>query len=172
MINKMIVTAAVAFAAIAPAQAENFSGAYIGAGATIDNFQGSGPNEGLGFSGAGATAFAGYDVPLGGAFAGVEANADLHSAKVDVLKLKWSWGVGGRLGLTVSPSTAVYGRVGYQRTQVGDGTDKAWLDGLRYGAGIETGLTEKVSLRAEFSQINYENDFITNQGALSVLMHF
>lgn len=157
-----------------PAMAEDFAGPYVGVGVTVDNFQGSGSSEGFGISGLGGTAFAGYDLPLGEkAFAGVEANADINSADVSgVLDADWAWGAGARAGYKLNDSTALYGRVGYARTRLSDGVDHQWLDGVRYGVGVQTGLTEKLSLRAEFTQSNFEQDLVNNQGAISLSYGF
>ena len=163
-----------------PAAARDFAGPYVGAGVTLDNVQGSGPNEGLGVSGIGGTIFLGYDLPLGEkAFAGVEANADLASADDDAntgLEAKWGWGVSGRLGYKLNDSTAAYARVGYARGQFGvKGCGKAcnsWGDAVRYGAGLETSVSQNVSLRAEFSQYNFESDVINNQVSVALSYGF
>ena len=157
-----------------PAMAEDFAGPYVGAGVTLDNFQGSGSLEGIGFSGLGGTVFAGYDMPLGeSAFAGVEANADVNSADLDgAIDADWAWGAGARLGYKLNESTALYGRVGYARTRLSSGGTHQWLDGVRYGVGLQTGLTEQLSLRAEVTQINFEDDLINNQGALTLSYGF
>lgn len=157
-----------------PAMAEDFTGPYVGAGVTLDNIQGSGSSEGLGFSGIGGTVFAGYDLPLSeNAFAGVEANADVNSADVaGAVDADWAWGAGARLGYKLNDSTALYGRVGYARQRLSFGGVHGWLDGVRYGVGVQTGLTEQLSLRAEVTQINFENDLVNNQAALSLSYGF
>ena len=160
--------------------AEDFSGPYIGAGVTLDNVQGSGDVEGLGASGIGGTVFAGYDLALGqNAFVGLEANADLNTADVELdtdeletVEADWGWGVGGRIGYKLNASTALFARVGYARNRVSADDVSAWADGVRYGVGLQTSLTQNVSLRAEFSQFNYEADVINNQAALSLSYGF
>lgn len=170
---RFVVLAAAAAAFATPAMAEDFAGPYVGAGVTLDNIQGSGDLEGFGVSGVGGTVFAGYDLPLGEkAFAGVEANADLNTADVSGLEAKWGWGIGARAGFKLNDSTALYGRVGYARNRISFGGDSDWGKGVRYGVGVQTGLTEQLSLRAEFSQFNYESDIINNQGSLSLSYGF
>jgi len=165
------ISAAVAVAA--PASARDFNGGYAGVAMTLDNIQGSGDAEGIGFSGVGASGFAGYDVPVStNVFVGVEGNIDLNTADALGLEAKWGWGVSGRLGTKVNDSTALYARVGYARGKLSAGGDSAWFDGVRYGAGLETSLTDTLSLRAEFTQINYEASLINNQGTIGVVFGF
>jgi outer membrane immunogenic protein len=169
----LIAAAALCVAFATPAMADDFAGPYVGVGVTLDNVQGSGALEGFGMSGVGGTAFAGYDVPLGAnAFVGVEGNLDLNSADAQGVQADWGWGVGGRVGYKLNSSTALYARGGYARDRVSAAGVHAWGDGVRYGLGVQTALTRKVSLRAEFSQFNYEHDLINNQGALSLSYGF
>src|SRR3546814_2612472 len=99
-------------------------------------------------------------MPLGNAaFAGVEGNIDLNTADALGIEAKWGWGVSGRAGLMVNDSTGVYGRVGYQRNKIGaTGVGSAWGDGVRFGGGVETGLTDSAALRVEFNHVNYESE--------------
>lgn len=173
----IVAAAASAIAFAAPASAEVLSGPHAGIAMTVDNIQGSGSNEGLGFSGVGVSGFAGYDMPLtSNVFAGVEANIDAYTADDAVNDAKWGWGVSGRLGTKLNDSTGLYARVGYARTKVGydDGvvSDHQWLDGVRYGAGIETKVTDSVALRAEFTQFNFEKDVVNNQALVGVVFGF
>lgn len=173
MKTSLIAAAAVIAAISAPAAAREFNGAYAGAALALDNVQGSGDAEGVGFSGVGVSGFAGYDVPLGtSAFAGIEGNIDVNTADAAGLEAKWGWGVSGRLGAKVNDSTGLYARVGYARQKIGALGDSYWLDGVRYGAGVETSLTDQVALRAEFSQFNYEDDIINNQGTIGLVLSF
>lgn len=172
-IIKLAAACAVAAVVASPAYAGDFSGPYVGAGVTLDNVQGTGALDGIGFSGVGGTAFAGYNMTLGNSFfAGVEANADVYSADAFGIKAKWGWGVGGRLGVKVNPSTALYARAGYARAKLSAGGFSDWGDGVRYGLGVETGVGETVAVRAEFTQTNYEGDLANNQGALSLVVGF
>jgi len=168
------VSAAVAVAA--PACARDFNGGYAGVALTLDNVQSSGDYEGYGASGVGVSGFAGYDVPVSSnMFVGVEGNVDLYTVDEDnvlAAEAKWGWGVSGRLGTKVNDSTALYARVGYARAKASAFGVSAWGDGVRYGAGLETGLTDSLSLRAEFSQINFEDDLINNQGTIGVVFGF
>ena len=166
------VSAVVAVAA--PASARDFNGGYAGVALTLDNVQTSGDYEGFGVSGVGVSGFVGYDVPVSSnVFVGVEGNIDGYTADVDDYDvLKWGWGISGRLGTKVNDSTALYARVGYARAKSSDAGDSTWGDAVRYGAGLETSLTDSLSLRAEFSQFNFENDLINNQGTIGVVFAF
>src|SRR5690606_23722085 len=121
--RKFVLALAASAAFATPAMAEDFAGPYVGVGVTLDNVQGSGAAEGLGVSGLGATAFAGYDIALGtSGFVGFEANADLNTADyddgVDEIEADWGWGVGARAGYKLNDSTALFVRGGYARNRV------------------------------------------------------
>ncbi|WP_374597922.1 outer membrane beta-barrel protein [Sphingosinicella sp.] len=161
-----------ALAVVSPASADVFNGAYAGLGATLDNVNGSGSLEGLGASGAGLTGFVGYDMPLGGAFVGVEGNIDLNTADAGGLEAKWGWGASARAGFKINDATGLYGRIGYQRNKISGGGVSAWGDGVRFGGGVETAISDKASLRAEFNHVNFEDDVINNQGVVGVLFRF
>ncbi len=159
-----ILSIAAAAAVVLASPAIAATGPYLGVGVTHDNIATGGDLEGVGFNGVGGTVFAGYKLPVGdNYYAAVEANFDLASAKVgddlDHTKADHSFGASALLGLNISDSTAFFGRVGYQRgretTRV-DGVDFSdSRDGLRFGAGLETKISEKFSLRAEYSRTHY-----------------
>lgn len=161
--RKIAFVAAVAAAAVsAPAFAQ---GPYIGLGVTHENTATSGDLEGLlGVSGIGGTVLAGYSMPLSGSvFAGIEANFDLSSAKLGDntagFEADNSFGVSGRLGTNLNEKTSLFGRVGYQRGRLSFTADSVKesesFDGVRFGAGVQTAVSEKVSLRAEYSRTHY-----------------
>lgn len=162
----LTIAAVAATIAAVPAMAAE-AGPYVGVGVTLDNYGTTGGNEGLGMSGVGGTVYGGYNMPLTPkVWAGVEANFDIASADADYggykVKADHSYGIAGRLGYNVSDSTAVYGKVGYQRGRLTDtdGIDKSRSnrDGLRLGGGVETALTEKVGLRLEYNHTHYYAD--------------
>lgn len=146
-----------------PAMASN-TGAYVGVGATHDNVATSGDIEGLGINGVGGTIVAGYDFAIGAdAFLGVEANFDVLSAEAGDsdfgFKVKNSFGGSTRLGFNISDSAAIYGRIGYQRGRATDQVDgesfSGSRDGLRFGLGLETSLSQKASVRFEYNRTRY-----------------
>ena len=171
--KKFVCAAFMAAVLSSPVFAADFNGPYAGVGATVDNVNGSGALEGIGLSGAGATAFAGYDMPLGGMFVGVEGNIDLNTADVAGVEAKWGWGASIRTGAKLNESTGAYVRAGYQRNKVSvAGFGSGWGDGVRFGGGIETGISEKLSLRAEFNHVNFESDLVNNQGVIALVFGF
>ena len=158
-----LLAAATAAALASPAFAAN-EGAYAGMGITHDNVATGGDVEGVGFNGVGGTVFAGYKIPVGEkAYTAVEANFDIMSAKVgdeaDNVKANHSFGASALLGFNLNDSTSLFGRIGYQRgretTTIDSEEFAANRDGLRFGAGLETKLTESLSLRGEYSRTHY-----------------
>jgi outer membrane immunogenic protein len=131
--------------------------------------------DGLSANGVAGGIFAGYNFAVSTAFVGVEgfgresdANFKLVATDgTDTLGLrvraKESYGVAGRVGFRVTPGTALFARVGWVNTRFkaafNDGT--GWVSGhdtqsgIEYGAGIETRLSPKVSLRAEYVAADY-----------------
>lgn len=90
--------------------------------------------------------------------------------------LEDSWAVGGRLGFLSSESTLWYGLVGYTQAKIkgeagheGGGLRLAsdhgdyqyswsdWQDGLVVGGGVETLLTDAISLKMEYRYTDYES---------------
>lgn len=80
-----------------------------------------------------------------------------------------NWTVGGRIGFLASESTLIYGLVGYTQAKAewdwesgafedvfisGFGSAAAsgseWLDGVTFGGGVETMLTENLSAKVEY----------------------
>ncbi len=161
-----------------PAHAEEFSGPFVGTGLTFDNYSGSGDAEGIGgVSGIGGTAYAGYDYKINDRiFIGAEANADFASADADVVGIpvesEWGWGVSGRLGYKINDKTALYTRAGYARQRVQLDGEKFWLDAIRYGGGLETFISDKIAVRAEYSQFNAESNVTNNQVTAGLLYRF
>lgn len=86
-----------------------------------------------------------------------------------------SYGLGVLAGYNLTDTTSIYGRLGYQRTNfeltesyadifgsesVSGDED---LNGVRYGVGIETALTQAVALRLDWSQTQYSDHTETNE---------
>lgn len=169
---RTLLLAAATFGIAASAHAADLAGPYIGGGVTHDNVAGSGAIEGLGANGVGGTVFAGYNVPLSAGFVGVEANLDLNTVDADDAEAKWGYGFGARAGLNLSDATAAYVRAGYQRNKVELDGASGWGDGVRFGGGLETALSETASLRLEYNHTNYERDLVNNQAVVGVVFGF
>lgn len=90
--------------------------------------------------------------------------------------LEDSWAIGGRLGFLSSDSTLWYGLAGYTQAKIkGQAGHTAllrvagehdshyqyrwsgWRDGLVLGAGVETLLTDAISLKMEYRYTDYES---------------
>jgi hypothetical protein len=77
-----------------------------------------------------------------------------------------TYGVRGRAGIIVSPSTMIYGLLGWVHAdrefslRDGDGTPVASAafgrDGREIGGGIETWIGRRLSLRAEYSYVTFD----------------
>jgi outer membrane immunogenic protein len=120
----------------------------------------------------------GYDMQMGGAVVGIEAeasdsSADVCDKDVDVIGDRLCIGakrdlyVGGRVGAAVGTSTLIYGKAGYTNARFGfdyddggngsnDFGDGRNLDGVRVGAGVETLLGSNSFVKAEYRYSNYE----------------
>lgn len=144
----------------------DFDPDFSGGSVALDGLSGDGIAGGI---------FAGYHVGFGGGFAALEGFARLSSASmeisatdgVDTISLeaeaKESYGLAARLGAKVNGSTGVYARVGWINTKfkttLNDSVDvytaSETEDGIQYGAGIETMVGPKMSLRAEYVLADY-----------------
>jgi outer membrane immunogenic protein len=160
--RKVLLSLATAATVVAtPAFAAAEPGPYVGVGVTVDNFNGTGNAQGIGFDGVGGTAVAGYNLPIGEkAFAGLEGNFDLSSADAGNTKADYSFGASARLGYHISQGAALYGKVGYQRGRLTLDRDLATefhesRDGLRLGGGIEANLTGRTAVRVEYNHTHY-----------------
>lgn len=175
---RFVILAAAAAAIATPAMAEPFAGPYVGAEVGVDNYEVKEAGiDGLSANGIVGGVYAGYDVALGAnAFAGIEANASLSGAKatyddgVDVARIKAreSYGATARLGYMLNDSTALYGRAGWANTKfkasvngVSAGSDSD--DALVLGAGVETRIGSKASLRVEYTRVDYSDLVKNNQ---------
>lgn len=188
MVYKLILAIVASTTVAAPAFAAADEGPYIGVGVTNANFNGSHDAEGIGFSGPGASAFAGYNIPLGKLFASVEANFDLSNADVGDtdrgIEVRYAYGATARLGYHLSDAAVLYGRLGYQRTHVYDYVDSEQNSenrhGLRVGAGVEANVSKNVAVRVEYTHTQNERTTIedikagvdSNQGTLGVVFGF
>ncbi len=85
--------------------------------------------------------------------------------------------IGGRLGYLVTPATLIYGSIGYSRIELDDarlsvnvdglgsfGTRVASsgaIDGFFLGGGIETKITDNISLKLDYRYTNGDSEQIT-----------
>lgn len=138
----------------------------IDATGSFDGLSGNGVMGGL---------FAGYHLGSGNTFVAIEGFAQFSDASMSIsatdgidtigasISAKESFGVAARLGVKVNNATGVYGRVGWLSTnfesKLNDGfdtyTENEYEDAIQYGVGLETMVSEKVSLRAEYLMASY-----------------
>lgn len=138
--NKFAIAALAAVASVSSANAETFSGPFIGAQVSRDAYEvkaegtdlGGGLSldfDGISANGVGGGIFVGYDYALSqNVFFGVEANANISSASASVelsdgvdsinakVSARESFGLSARLGYMLAEKTAVYARGGWQTT--------------------------------------------------------
>ncbi|MFL9839544.1 outer membrane beta-barrel protein [Sphingomonas sp. ST-64] len=131
---------------------------------------------------------AGYDIALGGAVVGVEAELSDSTGKVKANSTDpnyFGFGevgagrdiyVGLRAGVLASPSTLIYAKGGYTNARLNvlasDGTtelrENFELDGWRIGAGVEKAIGSNTYAKLEYRYSNYSNaNFEFNNGAVT-----
>lgn len=118
---------------------------------------------------------AGYDIPLGGAVLGIEAELSDSTAKTTTstsdpnffgygeVKSGRDIYVGARLGFEASPGTLVYAKGGYTNARLNvlasDGEtslrENFQLDGWRLGAGVEQSIGRNTYAKLEYRYSNY-----------------
>lgn len=159
------------------------SGPYFGVQVGHDSFEVKAENtdfggtaisaDGLSGNGASGGIYAGYDLALTSTgFVGVEAGFDYSAAAISIssggdtasVKARETYSVAARLGLAVANSTGIYAKLGYANTRfkataVSGGTtlfsDSRSKGAFVYGGGIETGLTDRLTIRGEFTVADY-----------------
>lgn len=117
--------------------------------------------------------YGGFGCMIGPAYFGLEAEGDVTAidwnierdpnGRIYSARHKWSYGGSARVGLAVSRSTLVYGRIGKVWTKFDvpyatSGTSVRSLeviDGVRFGGGLEIGLGARARLRADYTVTNY-----------------
>jgi len=118
---------------------------------------------GAGAEGLSGTLSAGYDYQIGSNMVvGLEADASLNDATTDLalgvwdLEQPWSLSLRGRLGYLLSADTLVFASAGWSSShadfKAGAFEKSGALNGVVFGGGIETMVTEHLGLRAEYLQ--------------------
>ena len=190
-VSNLSIIALAAFAA-APALAQDADAPFTGPRLEViggyDNVQAGNDDSDQAAEGFTYGVGLGYDVQLGGAVLGIEAELSDSTGKItgrdidiagDSLQLKSGRDiyVGGRLGVAVGPQTLLYAKGGYTNYRVQTRYDNSTgtvfdrgvtLDGWRAGVGIE----QKFSLlgpsgfiKAEYRYSNYTNINLDNLDA-------
>jgi outer membrane immunogenic protein len=169
------VFSAVGFSSAAVAAPEVFVGGQLGYQDTSLKLSDAGVTfDGVSISGVAGSLFAGVKYPLdGGFFIGAEANVGTSGADAEIslfditveADAKTSYGAAALLGYQVTDATALYGRLGYQRTEYEltvrepgfSVSDDETFGGVRFGIGMESELTEQLALRLDWSQTHYSS---------------
>jgi outer membrane immunogenic protein len=130
-------------------------------------------DEGVGDIGLFGTVTVGYDRLLqpgwiGGVFAdydfgsGIASDVSFNGSLV-ALDRNSSWAVGVRFGGLVGPATLLYGTVGYTQADFAIGSlGSTTFEGYFVGAGIETFLREKWTLKLEYRYSDFGSENIIN----------
>jgi outer membrane immunogenic protein len=174
-----LLAATVATPALAQDGPNPFTGPRVEGQIGWDRVQGDGGHK----DGVDYGVAAGYDVQLGRAVIGAEAELSDSNTKQcagsktaadprDCLKTGRDIYVGGRVGTVVGPKTLLYVKAGYTNAQAkftsNDGTDqvtlaKTNLDGVRVGAGAEYAIGPNSYVKAEYRYSNYQDGVSRNQ---------
>jgi outer membrane immunogenic protein len=167
--------ALLALTAVSPAMAQEsapFTGPRVEGLVGWDRVQAQGEKD----NAIGYGAAVGYDMQMGGAVVGVEAEYSdsdnrncVGSATVAdprlCVKTSRDLYAGGRVGTVIGGSTLLYAKAGYTNAEAkltsDDGADqitldKSNLDGVRVGAGVEHAVGPRSYVKAEYRYSNYE----------------
>lgn len=178
-----IPAAVIAFAAAAPAMAQNeapngsFAGGRVEVLAGYDNVQDGGDGDSEGREGFGYGGRIGYDFQNGNIVYGIDGELTDSTTKArsynavnagDRLSIEAGrdFYVGGRLGYVITPRAMIYGKGGYTNarmesryqattTSENELIDKTNLGGFRVGAGLEYKLTPTSFVSAEYRYSHY-----------------
>lgn len=123
------------------------------------------------------TLFAGYALTHGMFYLAGEVNGDLSNAKFEssnqnftantnaglTYKINRSWGASALPGIYLPWCSLLYGRVGYEggsfhinSSDVSIPSVDKTLNGLRLGLGLEKQVSKNLSLRLEYSHVQYQ----------------
>jgi len=167
------------------APAGNWSGAYIGGGATYDFGKFTGSTEGRDAKGLGGTVYGGYNMQSGSIVYGGEADISYNGEDGSAGTAP---GVAGTITGTQGVNGSIRGRVGYDLNPFlvygtagvavanheleGNGTnDERLAAGYTVGAGVETFVTDNITARVEYRYSDYQKrDF--NLGGSTVSKGF
>ena len=176
------VTIAVAIAAsvlASPAMAQqtgDFSGAKATAFAGYDNIDLDVPGidnvDGFLYGGS-----LGYDMQAGNVVYGAEVEATESTGNISNVVGRIEAGrdlyAGGRLCYVLGDSTMVYAKTGYTNARVSSpGIGGANGDGARVGGGVEFKLSENMFARGEYRYSDYEDGITRNQGLVRLGVKF
>ena len=121
--------------------------------------------------------YGGYNYQFGPVVIGAEGDATftdgmfrLNGANLDFLQSSYAITTGsGRLGYLATPTTLVYGKLGYSVIQLSGQSNfgqpfRTSISGVQYAAGVESLLDDHVMLRLEAAYTSANHDLVLNQG--------
>lgn len=148
---KAFVLAAVAalVSVAAPASAQDFTGARVGATVGYDNYQGA---EDVAYNGV-----VGYDAAVAPRVTlGAEATVGDSTVEGYGIKASRDVGVSARVGYVLTPRVLAFAKAGYATTRVEALGTHTNFEGVRFGGGLETSLTKNTYVSAEYARTEYE----------------
>lgn len=154
-----LLSAVVALAVSSMAFADGFyAGGDLGYSNNTTNSAQS--SDEVAFKGAFGDLVAGYGMKMGSSlYLGAEFTMQLNSAKFKSnVRKQGALGVSVRPGFYVNDNTMAYGVLGYDRGYFKSGTTKVSRNGLAFGAGVQTTLTDAMKMRVEFDHTKYSKD--------------
>lgn len=149
---KAFVLAAVAalVSVAAPASAQDFTGARVGATVGYDNVQGA---EDVAYNGV-----VGYDAAVAPRVTlGAEATLGDSTVSGYGLKASRDLGISARAGYVLTPRVLAFGKVGYATTRVETRLGHTNFEGVRFGGGLEYAATKNTYVSAEYARTEYED---------------
>jgi outer membrane immunogenic protein len=112
-------------------------------------------------------------------FGSVDTKVDVNIPGIPLLahgevEMKNAWSIGGRLGYLPTPTTLIFLSAGYTRVETTDisadisgpfeasaRANVSSIAGVFYGGGVETMLTERISLKGEYRYTDFGSGDVT-----------
>ena len=183
--NLAALVAIAAFSASTPALAADDADGFVGPRAEVmvgyENIRATSlPTDEDGIAWAGAI---GYDARIAqDVVLGVDLEmGDSDNSRNVIPGLDWDTGrtlyAGGKLGFAMSPSSMIYGKVGYANSEArlvsgGNTWTVREIDGVRLGAGLEQKVTDTVYLKGEYRYTDQTNTVSSHQLMTGVGLRF
>ena len=113
----------------------------------------------IGFGWVSNQVYGGLEAEVG--YDGADWSGNILGTPAD-LEAQLTYGLSGRVGGVIADKYLIYGRVGWVQTNFelstsGFGSDNEYFNGIRFGGGVETMLSNNLSARAEYTYTIYED---------------
>ncbi|WP_321395345.1 porin family protein [Emcibacter sp.] len=173
--------AALSTATAAFAEENSFAGPYVGVEVGYNDLDFDAGTANVGANGFNYGLFAGYRYQVGSSLLlGLEARAGESTASLGdetaSIDAGRQLGVDATIGTTLGTNNNIlaFAFVGYENARltanVGNESDAADMDGIRFGAGTEYAFTKNLSVRATLAYTDYESD-VSNIQILTGLVY-